>query len=160
MYNYDDIIARLRAGEDSEVIAKEMVDTLNRANRDFVDEMEAAKKAESEAQKTKQKKAEMLKEMMNTLEVYVREFHPENPMIEMFDSHTPGDMDELVEQIDAAIDGFAVAAQITKKIEADLAELFKDGAPKAVRITPTGKGDAIAPKMDNIAAFLKANGLA
>lgn len=157
MYNYDDIIARLRAGEDSEVIAKEMVDTLNRANRDFVDEMEAAKAAE---QNQKQKKAEMLKDMMSTLEVYVREFHPENPMIEMFDSHTPDDMSELIEQIDAAIESFAIAAQITKKIEADLAELFKDGAPKAVRITPTGKGDAIAPKMDNIAAFLKANGLA
>lgn len=157
MYNYDDIIARLRAGEDSEVIAKEMVDTLNRANRDFVDEVEAAKAAE---QNQKQKKAEMLKDMMGTLEVYVREFHPENPMIEMFDAHTPDDMGELIEQIDAAIESFAIAHQITKKIEADLAELFKDGAPKVARITPTGKGDAITPKMDNIAAFLKANGLA
>lgn len=154
MYNYDDIIARLRAGEDSEVIAKEMVDTLNRANRDFVDEVEAAE------QNQKQKKAEMLKDMMGTLEVYVREFHPENPMIEMFDAHTPDDMGELIEQIDAAIESFAIAAQITKKIEADLAEIFKDGAPKVARITPTGKGDAITPKMDNIAAFLKANGLA
>ena len=160
MYNYDDIIARLRAGEDSEVIAKEMVDTLNRANRDFVDEMEAAKAAEMQTQKTKQKKAEMLKDMMGALEVYVREFHPENPIIEMFDAHTPEDMNELIEQIDAAIESFAIAHQITKKIEADLAELFKDGAPKVARITPTGKGDAIAPKMDNIAAFLKANGLA
>lgn len=157
MYNYDDIIARLRAGEDSEVIAKEMVDTLNRANRDFVDEVEAAKAAE---QNQKQKKAEMLKDMMGTLEVYVREFHPENPMIEMFDAHTPDDMGELIEQIDAAIESFAIAAQITKKIEADLAEIFKDGAPKVARIAPTGKGDAITPKMDNIAAFLKANGLA
>lgn len=157
MYNYDDIIARLRAGEDSEVIAKEMVDTLNRANRDFVDEVEAAKAAE---QNQKQKKAEMLKDMMGTLKVYVREFHPENPMIEMFDAHTPDDMDELIEQIDSAIESFAIAHQITKKIEADLAELFKDGAPKVARITPTGKGDAITPKMDNIAAFLKANGLA
>lgn len=153
MYNYDDIIARLRAGEDSEVIAKEMVDTLNRANKDFVDEMNAASNQ-------KAKKADMIRDMMDILEDYITEFHPTNPLVQMFAETADKDVNELVEQIDEAIEQMAVMHGIMEKVKADLGPLFDQlGAPSQIKVTPTGKGDAISPKPDAISAFLKANGL-
>lgn len=150
MYNYDDIIARLRAGEDSEVIAKEMVDTLNRANRDFVDE-------QNKISEVKNQKAEMIGSMMGTLEAYVREFHPQNPIVKMFDNVNVGtlDVNELVAQIDEAIEQYAMVAHIMDSIKGDLEKALE--ARVAPQRPVSGK---ITPNPDALGAFLKANGLA
>ena len=150
MYNYDDIIARLRAGEDSEVIAKEMVDTLNRANRDFVDE-------QNKISETKNQKANMIGSMMNTLETYVRQFHPKNPIVKMFDNVDAGmlDINELVEQIDDAIEQYAQVAHLMDSIKGDLEKVLNARVPS--QRPASGK---ITPNPDALDAFLKANGLA
>lgn len=150
MYNYDDIIARLRAGEDSEVIAKEMVDTLNRANRDFVDEQNKISEA-------KNQKVEMIGSIMDTLEAYVRQFHPQNPIVKMFDNVDKGllDTNDLVEQIDEAIEQYAQVAHIMDSIKGDLEKAL--GARVASQRPVSGK---ITPNPDALGAFLKANGLA
>lgn len=150
MYNYDDIIARLRAGEDSEIIAKEMVDTLNRANRDFVDEQNKISEA-------KNQKVEMIGSIMDTLEAYVRQFHPQNPIVKMFDNVDKGllDTNDLVEQIDEAIEQYAQVAHIMDSIKGDLEKAL--GARVASQRPVSGK---ITPNPDALGAFLKANGLA
>ena len=150
MYNYDDIIARLRAGEDSEVIAKEMVDTLNRANRDFVDEQNKISEA-------KNQKVEMIGSIMDTLEAYVRQFHPQNPIVKMFDNVDKGllDINDLVEQIDEVIEQYAQVAHIMDSIKGDLEKAL--GARVASQRPVSGK---ITPNPDALDAFLKANGLA
>ena len=144
MYNYEDILARLRNGEDAEVIAKEMVDTLNKANRDFTDEKE-------KADNQKQRKAEAVKNMMGALAAYVREFHPENPINESFaKADINKDIDEVVNMIDSAIEEMGMLSALTKAIGPDLERMIK--ARKSV-------SDA-AKNVNPIDAFLKANHLA
>ena len=144
MYNYEDILARLRNGEDAEVIAQEMVETLNKANRDFVDEKE-------KADNQKQRKAEAVKNMMGALAAYVREFHPENPINESFaKADINKDIDEVVNMIDSAIEEMGMLSALTKAIGPDLERLVK--AHKSVP-------DA-AKNVNPIDAFLKANHLA
>lgn len=144
MYNYEDILARLRNGEDAEVIAKEMVDTLNKANRDFTDEKE-------KADNQKQRKAEAVKNMMGALAAYVREFHPENPINESFaKADINKDIDEVVNMIDSAIEEMGMLSALTKAIGPDLEKMIKahKGVPDA------------AKNVNPIDAFLKANHLA
>ena len=152
MYNYDEIIARLRAGEDSEVIAKEMVDTLNRANRDFVDEQN--KISEAKVQKTK-----MVQDMLDLIEDYVRQFHPQNPLVQMFEEIRRDNLDtnELADSIDKAIEEFAVANKLMNQLKADLEKALGDRTAKQDHIIPV-RGKAVNP--DALGAFLKANGLA
>lgn len=145
MYNYEDILARLRNGEDAEVIAKEMVDTLNKANRDFTDEKE-------KADNQKQKKANAVKSMLEALAAYVREFHPESPLNESFAKADLGDTDELVTMIDSAIEEMGMITAIAKSIGPDLEKLI--ARPRAGAIRPA------AGNTNPIDAFLKANGLA
>lgn len=150
MYNYDDIMARLRAGEDSEVIAKEMVDTLNRANKDFVDEQNKVSAVAAQ-------KAEMVEDMLEMIEDYVRQFHAKNPIVEMFDGidRDTLDVNELVASIDEAIDQYAVMANLMNSIKADLGKAMD--ARLASHKPTSGK---ITPNPDALGAFLKANGLA
>lgn len=143
MYNYEDILARLRNGEDAEVIAKEMVDTLNKANRDFTDEKE-------KADNQKQKKANAVKGMLEALGAYVREFHPESPLNESFAKADLSDTDELVTMIDSAIEEMGMITAIAKSIGPDLEKL----------INARPRGGAIRTAANPIDAFLKANGLA
>ena len=152
MYNYDDIIARLRAGEDSEVIAKEMVDTLNRANRDFVDEQNKINEVATQ-------KAEMVEEMLDLIEDYVRQFHPQNPLVQVFEEVKRDGLDtnELVDSIDKAIDEVAAANRLMHQLKADLEKAFGDRAAKQDHIIPV-RGKSVNP--DALGAFLKANGLA
>lgn len=149
MYNYDDIIARLRAGEDSEVIAKEMVDTLNRANRDFVDEQNKINEVATQ-------KAEMVEDMLDLIEDYVRQFHPQNPLVQVFkEVRRDGlDIDELVDNLDKAIHEVATANRLMNQLKADLEKAFGDRPAKQNHITPAKS------KSDALEAFLKANGLA
>ena len=141
MYNYEDILARLRNGEDAEVIAQEMVETLNKANRDFVDEKE-------KADNQKQRKAEAVKNMMGTLAAYVREFHPENPINESFaKADINKDIDEVVNMIDSAIEEMGMLSALTKTIGPDLERMIKAHKGAAKNVNP-------------IDAFLKANHLA
>lgn len=152
MYNYDDIIARLRAGEDSEVIAKEMVDTLNRANRDFVDEQNKINEVATQ-------KAEMVEDMLDLIEDYVRQFHPQNPLVQVFEEVRRDGLDtnELVDSIDKAIDEVATANRLMNQLKADLEKAFGDRAAKQNHITPV-RGKSV--NSDALEAFLKANGLA
>ena len=147
MYNYEDILARLRNGEDAEVIAQEMAETLNKANRDFVDEKE-------KADNQKQRKAEAVKNMMGALAAYVREFHPENPINESFaKADINKDIDEVVNMIDSAIEEMGMLSALTKAIGPDLERMIK--AHKSAAPVP----DA-AKNVNPIDAFLKANHLA
>ena len=145
MYNYEDILARLRNGEDAEVIAQEMVEILNKANRDFVDEKE-------KADNQKQRKAEAVKNMMGALAAYVREFHPENPINESFaKADINKDIDEVVNMIDSAIEEMGMLSALTKAIGPDLERMIKahkGAAPDATK------------NVNPIDAFLKANHLA
>lgn len=152
MYNYDDIIARLRAGEDSEVIAKEMVDTLNRANRDFVDE-------QNKISETKVQKAKMMQDMLDLIEDYVRQFHPQNPLVQVFEEVKGDSLDinELVDSVDKAIDEVAAANRLMNQLKADLEKAFGDRTDKQDHIIPV-RGKSVNP--DALGAFLKANGLA
>jgi GTP1/Obg family GTP-binding protein len=152
MYNYDDIIARLRAGEDSEVIAKEMVDTLNRANRDFVDEQNKINEVATQ-------KAEMVEDMLDLIEDYVRQFHSQNPLVQVFKEVRRDGLDtnELVDNLDKAIDEVATANRLMNQLKADLEKAFGDRTAKQDHIIPA-KGKTV--NSDALGAFLKANGLA
>lgn len=148
MYNYDDIIARLRAGEDSEAIAKEMVDTLNRANRDFTNE-------QNKISETKAQKAEMIAQMLDLIEDYVRQFHSENPLVQVFNNLGKDEMEinTLVDSIDDAIQEVAAANQMMKQFKADLEKAFGDKVGMKENIIP------VKANADALTGFLKANGL-
>jgi hypothetical protein len=150
MYNYDDILARLRNGEDAEVIAQEMVDTLNKANRDFTDEKE-------KADNQKQKKVDAAKAILDSMIAYVREFHPENPLNEVLAQANTENMEDLANAVDAAVEEFGILTAIAKSIGPDLEKLIN------VREIARPRAGAIrlaAGNTNPIDAFLKANGLA
>ena len=128
-----------------------MVDTLNRANRDFVDEQNKISEA-------KVQKAEMVEEMIDLIENYVRQFHPQNPLVQVFEEVKRDGLDtnELVDSIDKAIDEVAAANRLMNQLKADLEKAFGDRAAKQDHIIPV-RGKAVNP--DVLGAFLKATGL-
>ena len=49
--NYNDIVARIKKGEDPEAIVKEFTDNMNKAQQEIAAEAEAAKKSEAKSKK-------------------------------------------------------------------------------------------------------------
>lgn len=49
--NYDDIVARIKKGEDPEAIVKEFTDNINKAQKEVAAEAEAAKASEAKSKK-------------------------------------------------------------------------------------------------------------
>ena len=49
--NYNDIVARIKKGEDPEAIVKEFTDNINKAQKEVAAEAEAAKKSEAKSKK-------------------------------------------------------------------------------------------------------------
>ena len=49
--NYNDIVARIKKGEDPEVIVKEFTDNMNKAQQEIAAEAEAAKASEAKSKK-------------------------------------------------------------------------------------------------------------
>ena len=49
--NYNDIVARIKKGEDPEAIVKEFTDNMNRAQKEIAAEAEAAKASEAKSKK-------------------------------------------------------------------------------------------------------------
>lgn len=154
MYNYDNIIARLRAGEDAEVIANEMVGILNKASRDYTSEMEAQKAAQKAQE---EKKVQVVSQLVDGLTQYVREFHPTSPLIQVFDEVGQDlDIKDLVAQIDKAIEEVEAAMQITSQVEKEMEKIF--GGNPNTGFIPRRTQQPVKGQ-DAIAAFLKANGL-
>ena len=108
-----------------------------------------------------EQKAEMVEDMLDAIEVYVRKFHPQNPIIKMFDDIDKNELDieDLVASIDEAIEQYAAMAHFMDAIKGDLAKALGtrvSNVPVAPAPTLSGK---ITPNPDALSAFLKANGL-
>lgn len=155
MYNYDNIIARLRAGEDAEVIANEMVNMLNKANRDFTDEMEAAKAQEAQKAKIRAEKVARVAQMASILTDYIRDFYPNSYAAMQLDEEAIN-AEEVTDMIDAGLAEIDAAASFLTRVSKDMEKapnvanrIIREANPKAQKVDG----------QDAIFNFLKNNGL-
>lgn len=70
VYNVDELVKRLAAGETSDAIAAEMTDMLNAAQKQHRAEEEAKKVAQSKAEEKRQEMTEILTHVVNFLQTY------------------------------------------------------------------------------------------
>jgi hypothetical protein len=159
MVNQNDILARLQAGESADVIAQELVNALNAANAQFIEEQAAAQKANDIAAQ----KAEFVEEMAEIVRDYIMTFHADSYIAEMIADQEINPV-EIVEMLDQS---FEQLDQEIRKLK-ELEKMFSGLMSKLDTHHPadcdcgchnkaTGK---IEPNMDALAGFLKANGLA
>ena len=155
MYNYDNIIARLRAGEDAEVIANEMVNMLNKANRDFTDEMEAAKAQEAQKAKVRAEKVARVRQMATIMTDYIKDFYPGSYAAMQLDKEDIN-AEELTDMIDAGLAEIDAAASFLTRVSKDMEKapnvanrIIREANPKAQKVS----------EQDAILNFLKNNGL-
>ena len=155
MYNYDNIIARLRAGEDAEIIANEMVNMLNKANRDFNDEVEAAKAQEAQKAKIRAEKIARVRQMATIMTDYIKDFYPGSYAAMQLDKEGIH-AEELVDMIDAGLAEIDAAASFLTRVSKDMGKapneanrIIREAKPKAQKVND----------QDAILNFLKNNGL-
>lgn len=155
MYNYDNIIARLRAGEDAEIIANEMVGMLNKANRDYNDEVEAAKAQEAQKAKIRAEKIARVRQLATIMTDYIKDFYPNSYAAMQLDKEAIS-AEELADMIDAGLTEIDAAASFLTRVEKDLHKapnvanrIIREANPKAQKVDG----------QDAILNFLKNNGL-
>lgn len=155
MYNYDNIIARLRAGEDAEIIANEMVGMLNKANRDYNDEVEAAKAQEAQKAKIRAEKIARVRQMATILTDYIRDFYPNSYAAMQLDEEAIN-AEEVTNMIDAGLAEIDAAASFLNRVSKDMEKapnvanrIIREANPKAQKVDG----------QDAIFNFLKNNGL-
>jgi len=139
MYNVNDILARLQAGEDAEAIATEFTNSLNSAI-----EQDKARKAEAEAKRVEEAerndKINKLTAILTAIDEYLEAYYPD---LEIDFSASEEEIGELVDGIDELIEELASLSVLTGK--------FKGIKPTAIK--PKVK------KEDPILKFLHDNNL-
>ena len=163
MVNMNDILARLQAGESADAIAQEMVDALNAANAQFIEEQAAAQKANDIAAQ----KAEFVEEMADIVRDYIMTFHADSYIAEMIADQEINPV-EIVEMLDASFEQLDQEIRKLKEIE----KMFSGLMAKLDEHHPIPHADncdcgchdkaigKIEPNADALMGFLKANGLA
>lgn len=129
MFNYDQVLERLFAGETPEDIAAEMAETLNAAVKEkdalaekAAKEEQAAKerarvKAEAEAAE-RTHKIQRMRRIFEHVGLYVGEFHDENFGTEIMDKvDDDEDVWDLCEQFDEMVEGFMALVQLADKFK-------------------------------------------
>ena len=158
MVNQKDILARLQAGESADTIAQELVNALNAANAQFVEEQAAAQKANDIAAQ----KAEFVEEMADIVRDYIMTFHADSYIAEMIADQEINPV-EIVEMLDQSFEQLDQEIRKLKELEKMFSGLMAkldahaDNCDCGCHDKATGK---IEPNMDALAGFLKANGLA
>lgn len=140
--NYEEIMARIAAGESEEVIVKEFTDNLNKANAELrIQEEAKAKEAEAKAiaEKNEKHKNDLAEAIAACLNEYVMACGEENPGISM------GDVRET-------LDGLMELVPMFKNLSIQIA------TPKASKkVGIAGKGK---PAVDDVfAEFFKSLGI-
>lgn len=163
MVNQNDILARLQNGESADTIAQELVNALNAANAQFIEEQAAAQKANDIAAQ----KAEFVEEMADIVRDYIMTFHADSYIAEMIQDQEI-DPAEIVEMLDASFEQLDQEIRKLKEIE----KMFSGLMAKLDEHHPIHHGDncdcgchdkavgKIEPNADALMGFLKANGLA
>ena len=156
MVNQNDILARLQNGESADTIAQELVNALNAANAQFIEEQAAAQKAE------------FVEEMADIVRDYIMTFHADSYIATMIQDQEI-DPTEIVEMLDQSFEQLDQEIRKLKEIE----KMFSGLMAKLDEHHPIHKHPAdcdcgchdkavgkIEPNADALMGFLKANGLA
>ena len=164
MVNQNDILARLQNGESADTIAQELVNALNAANAQFIEEQAAAQKANDIAAQ----KAEFVEEMADIVRDYIMTFHADSYIATMIQDQEINPV-EIVEMLDQS---FEQLDQEIRKLK-ELEKMFSGLMAKLDEHHPIHKHSAdcdcgchdkatgkIEPNADALMGFLKANGLA
>lgn len=163
MVNQNDILARLQNGESADTIAQELVNALNAANAQFIEEQAAAQKANDIAAQ----KAEFVEEMAEIVRDYIMTFHADSYIASMIQDQEI-DPAEIVEMLDQSFEQLDQEIRKLKEIEKMfsglMAKLDEHHPIKHPVDCDCGCHDKavgkIEPNADALMGFLKANGLA
>lgn len=140
--NYEEIMARIAAGESEEAIVKEFTDNLNKANAELrIQEEAKAKEAEAKAiaEKSEKHKNDLAEAIAACLNEYVMACGEENPGISM------GDVREI-------LDGLLELIPLFKNLNV---QIMTPKTSKKVGIAGKGK-----PAVDDVfAEFFKSLGI-
>ena len=130
---YNDILKRLNNGESADAIAKELIDTLNKANAEY---------AAAQAEKAKSaEKIARLDAILKTLKTWIHDYYCENPEdIEVIEEAF-ADMSaaDIIKTIDAYL---ALGTSLAKTLDS----LYEAPVAQKVAAAPVKKTEAPAKK--------------
>lgn len=130
---YNDILKRLNAGESADAIAKELIDTLNKANAEYAKEQE-----------TKQKlveKTDRLDAILKGLKTWIIDYYCENPEDVKVIEEAFADMSaaDIIKTVDAYL---ALGTSLAKTLDS----LYEAPVAEKVAAAPVKKTEAPAKK--------------
>ena len=127
MFDEKVILARLQNGEDAQVIANEMADMINKANKMYADELakaEEAKRAEEQKKAIQEQKIADLQNILDELTVWFQEYYNIDASDELKAESIMDLIDGVQEYMNALkglelVIGKKPAVKVTKKTSVD-----------------------------------------
>ena len=117
MFNKETVLARLRNGEDAQVIANEMAELVNEA----IKEVQEQKKKEEAALREKEKVAELNAIVEDFGKWLIKHYEIDEPLDHI-------DAKEIIETIDELVKNLKALAALDKKIPVKKASVKKEGS--------------------------------
>lgn len=103
MYNVNDLMERLRSGENIEDIGHEFASLMTEASKQYAEEQEAERVAKAKREEKAAHKSVLAQELADAFNAYVKFIAPD-----LFDESEPFDAEDVAETLDGIL-GFASA---------------------------------------------------
>ena len=115
MFDIEDVMKRLRNGEDIEKIAQEAIGIVNDANKRYTAEQDQKAKEEAAKKRTHEAKENRMYVIINDIIAYIREFYPEVKITQEDIDNL--DLADLVDDIDDTMSTVSCISECMKKIK-------------------------------------------